>query len=108
MKNAHDKRMALTIVGVSAVLVIASLVTVIIITGSVTTESTPFISALLALAGVLVPAIAATIRSTQTREMTREIDRKVNGHLSRLTEAAINAGVKPEDLPPLPDDIANP
>jgi hypothetical protein len=106
--NHKDKQVVLVVIALSAVCILAGFVTAIIIAGSVTANSTPFISALLGLAGVLIPAVAAMLRSTQSREMTRAIDRKVNGHLSRLTEAAINAGVKPEDLPPLPPDVETP
>jgi uncharacterized protein YacL len=108
MVNSKDKQWVLTVVAISAVCFIAALITAVIITGHLNAASTPVISAFLGLVGILVPAIAATLKSAQTRELTREIDRKVNGHLSRLTEAAINAGVKPEDLPPLPPDVEKP
>lgn len=46
--------------------------------------------------GTAIPALVALVKQEQTEKKVEAVNDKVNGHLSRLTDLAVEAGQLPE------------
>jgi low affinity Fe/Cu permease len=101
--NGGDAGYRLSII--AAVVALAAIAAAIVIGGEIAgfdSQTTPVVTTALGFIATTVVALLALLQAQAARHEGREINAKVDGHISRLTTAAVNAGVKPEDLPPAP------
>lgn len=68
-------------------------------------NSTPIVTTVVGLFAPTIIGLLALLKAEKVDRKTDAVNDKVNGHLSALTDAAIAAGVRPEDLPPAPPDV---
>jgi uncharacterized membrane protein len=103
--NGGDSGYRLTIV--AAVVALVAIAGAIVIGGEIAgfdSQTTPVVTTALGFIATTIVALLALLQAQAARHETREVNEKVNGHIARLTTAAVNAGVKPEDLPPAPTE----